>query len=163
MNQEYNAAPEVASEGLFEDYQEPTRQASTGQRFVNWLVDNLLMRFGLSYLTGMALGYAINNFFPDYALRISYEQDPFDLYLIAYVLVLLNYLLYYTVCEKAFKGYTLGKLVSGTRAIREDGGELTLKDAFLRSLSRLVPFEALSGFGRPWHDSWTRTHVIQVR
>ncbi len=66
----------------------------------------------------------------------------------AYILVLLNYLLYYTVCEKAFKGYTLGKLVSGTRAIRDDGGELTLKDAFLRSASRLVPLEFLSGFGR---------------
>ena len=32
-------------------------QASQGQRFVNWLIDNLLMRFGLSYLTGTAVGY----------------------------------------------------------------------------------------------------------
>ncbi len=63
MEQEYNAIPEVAAEHLFEDYQEPTRQAATGQRFVNWLIDNLLMRFGLSYLTGTALGYVIANFF----------------------------------------------------------------------------------------------------
>jgi len=67
------------------------------------------------------------------------------------------------VCEKAFKGRTLGKVISGTRAIRNDGGELTLKDALLRSLSRLVPFEVFSGFGTPWHDSWTNTQVIKAR
>ena len=30
--------------------------ASQGRRFLNWLIDNLLMRFGLSYLSGMVIG-----------------------------------------------------------------------------------------------------------
>jgi uncharacterized RDD family membrane protein YckC len=86
------------------------------------------------------------------------------LLLILYLVGILNYLLYYTFCEKVFKGYTLGKLITGTRAIRDDGNELTFKDAILRSLSRLVPFEALSAFGySPWHDSWTKTTVIKSR
>jgi uncharacterized RDD family membrane protein YckC len=130
---------------------------------VNWLIDNILMRFALNYLTGMLLGLFLAFAAPDYAVRITYEQTPVDLVILFVVLEILNYLLYYTVCEKAFKGHTLGKLVSGTRAVRNDGGELTLKDAFLRSLSRLVPFEVLSGFGTPWHDSWTNTRVIQTR
>ncbi|ODT91451.1 MAG: hypothetical protein ABS85_12565 [Sphingobacteriales bacterium SCN 48-20] len=85
--------------------------------------------------------------------------------LFSYEIVLISYLLYYSICEKVFKGYTLGKLLSGTRAIRADGGELTFKDAFLRSLSRLVPFEQFSiwsGNGL-WHDSWTKTRVIKAR
>ena len=138
--------------------------ASTGQRFLNFVIDNLLMRFGLSYLTGTAAGFLIATFFPDYALKISLDANSFDLILLAYLIGIINYLVYYTICEKAFKGYTLGKLITGTRAIREDGGELTFKDALLRSLSRLVPFEVFSAFGGyPWHDSWTNTRVIQSR
>ncbi|MFI5131510.1 MAG: RDD family protein [Chitinophagales bacterium] len=149
-------------EDLFKDYTH-YKTAATGQRFVNWLVDNLVMRFALSYVTGTFVGIMIGKFFPDYADRISYSQDTWDLLLLGYAVGIFNYLLYYTICEKAFKGYTLGKLISGTRAIRDDGKELTFKDALLRSLSRLVPLEAFSGFSKPWHDSWTNTQVIQVR
>jgi uncharacterized RDD family membrane protein YckC len=158
MEQENNSQ----QESLFEDYIQH-KTAASGQRFVNWLVDNLLMRFGLSYVTGTFVGMMIGRFFPDYAERIIDTHNTWDLLLLAYAIGFFNYLLYYTICEKAFRGYTLGKLISGTRAIRDDGKELTFKDALLRSLSRLVPFEAFSGFGKPWHDSWTNTTVIQVR
>ena len=138
--------------------------ASTGQRFLNYLIDNLLLQFGLSMLTGMAVGMLLGLFFPDYMLELSQRSDPFALLPLSYLIVIVNYLIYYTICEKAFKGYTLGKLITGTRAIREDGNELTFKDALLRSLSRLVPFEAFSAFGGyPWHDSWTKTKVIKSR
>lgn len=32
-------------------------EASTGQRFVNFLVDNLLMQYGISYVTGTLVGF----------------------------------------------------------------------------------------------------------
>jgi len=138
--------------------------ATTGQRFLNYLIDNLLLQYGLSLLTGMAIGTLLAVFFPDYMLELSQSDDSFALLPFAYLLVIVNYLVYYTICEKAFKGYTLGKLITGTRATREDGNELTFKDALLRSLSRLVPFEVFSAFGGyPWHDSWTKTRVIKSR
>lgn len=137
--------------------------ASRGQRFVNWLIDNLLMRFGLSQVTSLLVVYILQALLPEYILRISYDENPWDLILIAYVIGIVNYVLYYTICEKAFKGYTLGKLISGTRAVRTDGKELTFKDALLRSISRLVPFEVFSGFGDPWHDTWTQTWVVKAR
>jgi uncharacterized RDD family membrane protein YckC len=122
------------------------------------------MQFGLSYLTGTAVGILLGLLFPDYIMRISQTQDMFDLLPISYLIGVVNYLVYYTICEKGFKGYTLGKLVTGTRVIREDGDELTIKDALLRSLSRLVPLEIFSAFGGyPWHDSWTKTRVIRTR
>ena len=138
--------------------------ASTGQRFLNFLIDNLLLRFGLSMLTGMAVGMTLAFLAPDYMLELSQSDNTFGLFALSYLIVIVNYLIYYTICEKAFKGYTLGKLITGTRAVREDGNELTLKDALLRSLSRMVPFEAFSAFGGyPWHDSWTKTRVIKSR
>ena len=138
--------------------------ATQGQRFLNWLIDNLFMRFALSVVTSRLVGELLVRFFPDFAMRLAYEQNTFDVLVANYLFGFFNYLIYYTFCEKAFRGYTLGKLITGTRAVRDDGQELSLKDALLRSLSRLVPFEAFSGFGdRPWHDSWTKTTVVKTR
>jgi uncharacterized RDD family membrane protein YckC len=138
--------------------------ASTGKRFLNYLIDYLFMYFGLSFVTGAFVGLVGGLLFPEYMLRITSSADSVDLLPITYAIVLFNHLFYYTICEKAFRGYTLGKLITGTRVIREDGGELTFKNALLRSLSRLVPFEAFSAFGGyPWHDSWTKTRVIKAR
>ncbi len=141
--------------------------ASQGQRFLNWLIDILFMRFALSQATGYLFAYLMLAIAPDFLAELAYEIDgerTWRFWVASLVLGYINYLIYYTICEKAFKGYTLGKLITGTRAIRDDGQELTFKDAILRTLSRMVPFEVLSGFGnRPWHDSWTNTSVVKVR
>lgn len=134
--------------------------ASRNQRFVNWLIDYLFMRFALSQGTSILIMYMADELFPYAMSDIDYVWYTL---LLSYLLLMMNSLLYYTLCEKAFKGYTLGKLVSGTRAIRTDGRELTFRDALLRSVCRLVPFELFSGFGDPWHDTWTRTWVIKAR
>ena len=139
--------------------------ASTGQRFLNMLIDNILMNYGLSYLTGTIVGYLIGTFFPDLALSLFSNPESMEILLFGVILAYFNHIVYYTFCEKLFRGYTLGKLITGTRAIRTDGQELTFKNTFLRSLSRLVPFEALSiWFGNGlWHDRWTKTMVIKTR
>ncbi|MFN2439403.1 MAG: RDD family protein [Chitinophagaceae bacterium] len=140
-------------------------EASTGQRFLNLIIDNILMRYGLSYLSGMAVGYILGAFFPEAAYRLFGDENSFNVLALGYLIVTVNYLVYYTFSEKVFNGYTLGKLITGTRAVRQDGGELTFRDAFLRSASRLVPFEAFSALGgnSPWHDKWTKTMVIKSR
>lgn len=140
--------------------------ASQGQRFLNYLIDNLLMRYGLSYLTGMAMGALLSVIAPDFLAGLAFPESNFTpgILLIAFFVGILNYVIYYTLCEKLFRGYTLGKLITGTRAIRQDGNELTFKDALFRSLSRCVPFEVFSGFNTlTWHDSWTDTMVIKAR
>ncbi|MEO5891358.1 MAG: RDD family protein [Ferruginibacter sp.] len=138
--------------------------ATTGQRFLNFLIDNILMRFGLSFLTGMVIGMALAAISPEFLNDAVAQGNTGGYFFILLLIGYLNYIVYYTLCEKLFKGYTLGKLITGTRAIREDGTELSFKDSLLRSLCRLVPFEALSGFGgHPWHDKWTKTMVIKSR
>jgi uncharacterized RDD family membrane protein YckC len=140
-------------------------EASTGQRFLNMVIDNILMNYGLSYLTGGIVGYLLGTFFPDFSMSLFSDLESFGAIIFGLILTYFNHVVYYTFCEKVFKGYTLGKLITGTRAIRADGAELTLKNAFLRSVSRLVPFEAFSiWFGDGlWHDRWTKTMVIKTR
>ena len=73
---------------------------------------------------------------------------------------------FYCLSEIIFKGRTIGKFITGTKAINEDGTEPDPKTYFLRSLCRVVPFEPFSAFGspsRPWHDKWTHTIVIDVK
>lgn len=156
--------------GLADELNQYTQyiQASQGQRFLNLLIDVLFMRFLLSKATGYLFGYILLAVAPDFlqqvAYEISFDDKSWRFWLLSILLGYFNYLIYYSFCEKAFKGYTLGKLITGTRAIRDDGGELTFKDAILRTLCRIVPFEVFSGLAdRPWHDSWTKTSVVKSR
>jgi uncharacterized RDD family membrane protein YckC len=159
-----------------ENYQQPVQQdslfndevmyttASQGQRFLNWLIDNILIRVVMTQFTATILIRFLLNMAPEFTYEHFAGDPTFISYLVSYGFAIFHYFFYYTICEKAFKGYTLGKLLTGTRAIRNDGGELTMRDAMLRSLSRMVPFEAFSGFGSaPWHDKWTNTTVIKSR
>ncbi len=147
---------------LFQDHVEYVT-ATQGQRFLNWLIDNILLRLVLTYITGEMFGRLLYSIAPEYTIRV-FSEKGFEAYLISYVFVIFHYIFYYTICEAAFKGRTLGKLITGSRAIRGDGQDLTLRDALLRSLSRMVPLEVFSGFGyKPWHDKWTNTTVVKAR
>ncbi|HVF96638.1 MAG TPA: RDD family protein [Flavisolibacter sp.] len=160
---EFQTYPSATETHLFSDGELVQYQdATTSQRFVNFLVDAILMEFGLAFATGYLLTKVLMLVSPE----STYDWLSDESFLTSYVVGLFNHIIYYTFCEKAFRGYTLGKLITGTRAVREDGGELTLRNAFLRSLSRIVPFETLSiwfGDGGPWHDKWTNTRVIKAR
>ena len=138
--------------------------ATTGQRFLNFLIDNIIMRFGLSFLTGMLIGLILSAISPEFLYESARMENTGGFLLLSYLVGCLNYIVYYSLCEKLFKGYTLGKLITGTRAVCTNGTELTFKACLYRSLCRLVPFEPFSGFGgHPWHDSWTDTMVIKSR
>jgi uncharacterized RDD family membrane protein YckC len=159
-----NFTPAESQPDLFDSYVEYTR-ASTGSRLLNYVIDNLFMRFVLTYATGYAVGYLLAILSPAFSSRLVYEEESGFLYIfLGLIIVYFNYIVYYTFCEFAFKGRTLGKLISGTKAIKHDGKALTFNDAMFRSLSRLVPFEAFSAlWGEPWHDSWTKTVVVKAR
>ena len=158
-NDSYESSTEtdIFEEGEFIEYTE----ASPWQRFFNYLVDYFVMHFVIAYGTSYLLSRLVLAISPVTAYKWFDGNNIWT----GFTIVIIDHLFYYTFCETLFRGHTLGKFITGTRVIREDGEEVKFKDAFLRSLSRLVPFEALSiwfGDGM-WHDTWTKTKVIKTR
>lgn len=118
---------------------------STGTRLADYLID--LVIFYILFVVTLLV----------YRSFISYP-DKLVSYMISYVLLVT----YYTLIEGATNGRSVGKLITGSRAVKEDGTAITWNDALLRSLARIVPFEPFSAFnGNPWHDRWTHTKVVK--
>ena len=155
-------SPEITQDLFNEEEIVMYEEASTGQRFLNFIIDALIVQYVLATLVGVVLGLFLLSVSPD--IFITLDEESLEVTLIGYAISLIMYILYYFITEKAFKGKTLGKLITGTKAVNIDGGALSTKTAMLRSLSRLVPFEPLSALsGSPWHDTWTNTKVVKTR
>jgi uncharacterized RDD family membrane protein YckC len=130
--------------------------ATKSQRLIHYLIDVVII------VLIMFAVITLLNFTP---LAYDYldKSDESDLKTRLIVLIIL--LLYYTITELTFKK-TFGKMLTQTHVIRKDGMPLTFKNCLLRSLSRIVPFEAISVFvnnGVMWHDNWTDTYVVKDR
>lgn len=141
----------------------PYRDASLGQRFLNFLIDTITMSLSIGLVVSYVEALVLWNYFPDMAVEV-YAGKGLDYFLISWISGILSYMVYYPCCETVFRGYTMGKLITGTKAVRTDGKALSFKDALLRSLCRIIPFEPLSALGpEPWHDRMTKTMVIKAR
>ncbi len=82
------------------------------------------------------------------------------------IITLLLYGLFMGTIEAITKGRSLGKLITKTKAVNEDGTSISVSTAFTRGLSRAVPFNSFSALGNPphpWHDKWTKTYVIDIK
>jgi uncharacterized RDD family membrane protein YckC len=82
------------------------------------------------------------------------------------IIALLFFVFLMFVQEAVFKGKTIGKFITKTRAINEDGSRMSATVTLGRAFCRAVPFEPFSAFGsppNPWHDKWTKTMVIDEK
>ena len=151
---------ETTEQHLFADPEYHLVQASGGKRFANYIID-LLVFYALLFGTGVIIGL-LN----PVALDSISEDDSLGASLLDRLVGIILYGLYMFVVEALFKGKSLGKLITGTRAVNEDGSNISAKTALLRGLSRAVPFNAFSALGTPaypWHDKWTNSYVIDER
>jgi uncharacterized RDD family membrane protein YckC len=134
--------------------------ATTGQRFANYLID-LIPLMVFIFISGVITGIIL----------VSQGINPADSELLTDPLYSFIYnlltgsictIIIYTLIEGASNGRSLGKLITRTEVLREDGSRISFKDAFMRSLCRVVPFEPFSAFmAYPWHDRWTKTIVVK--
>ena len=126
--------------------------ASTGQRLGNMFLD-FIFYFVFCFCIGAIMGL----------VGIGDVIEGMNDHLLGAIIFLI-----YFVPQEAFSGRTLGKLITGTKAVTEDGTNLTFGKALGRTLCRFIPFEAFSflgGQGRPkgWHDRIPKTKVISTR
>jgi uncharacterized RDD family membrane protein YckC len=150
--------PETPTEDLLV-IDEPFERASTGKRLLNYIIDFIAFYF-LAML--IVIGYLM--IFPENV--DSLESDSFGSNLLDRLVTLVLYGVYMGAIEYFFKGKSFGKLITGTRAVTLRGNPISGSTAFLRGISRAVPFEPFSALGNPsdpWHDKWTDSMVIDER
>jgi len=135
-------------------------RADAGKRFLNYVIDLLLF-----YVLFFTVGVVIALLSPSALESLESAETP-GFVLVDRLLTLVLYALYMSVIEALFKGRSLGKLVTGTRAVNLDGSRISTGTAFARGFSRAVPFCVFSAFGspsNPWQDKWTDTMVVEER
>jgi uncharacterized RDD family membrane protein YckC len=118
------------------------------KRLANYLSDVIIFSILLSFLVAFAD--------PVYPLmhKIMAKQpiSLMDQLMISFV-----YGLYMSCMEAILKGKTIGKYITGTRAVTENGFPINAQMAFIRGLVRIIPFEQFSAISFPprlWHDRW---------
>jgi uncharacterized RDD family membrane protein YckC len=131
-------------------------RASTGKRFANYLIDLVIF-----YILIFFFGIIIALVSPSFLEGIGNDSPGNNL--IEQLVFLVIYAVYMSIVEALFKGKSIGKLITKTRAVNLDGSRISTSTAFARGFSRAVPFCVFSAFGtpsNPWQDRWTNTMVI---
>jgi hypothetical protein len=117
---------------------------SGGHRFVHILLDRLfLLPFWLAIYE-----------------TLIYRSSYFNVYIsMLQIFVVLSYLLYCFLSEAIFR-QTFGKILTGSVVV-SNGVKLSTGRILLRTIARLIPFDAISFlFGANWHDKTTSTAVV---
>ena len=142
MSNEENTEAEDENEDVYE-------LAGHLKRFVNNLVDAVMINFlTMGFIEVLAYTHNI--------------ERPKEGDLTIYVYVLPMYLLYYIAMEGIF-GRTVGKYLTNSFVVDEDGDKPSFVKIIIRSLCRLIPLEALSFLVSDavgWHDKLSKTRVV---
>jgi uncharacterized RDD family membrane protein YckC len=124
--------------------------ASLGRRLANFIVD---------YLARGVLGLALGRVIAEVGIPVHEYAVVFTI-----AFTLFTYMLYYVAFEAIF-GFTIGKMVTGTRVVTVDGHRPTFLQILGRTAARFVPIEPFSIFGSTlcgWHDRWSGTRVVRL-
>jgi uncharacterized RDD family membrane protein YckC len=128
--------------------------ASHIKRFTNYIIDVVVF----SILVSIVVAF-INPVYP--LMQKIMAQQPIGL--MDQLMINFLYGLYMSIMEAALKGKSIGKYITGTRAVNENGLPVNAQTAFARGLIRIIPFEQFSAISIPcllWHDRWSNSVVI---
>ncbi|MCD6010179.1 MAG: hypothetical protein K0Q79_41 [Flavipsychrobacter sp.] len=131
--------------------------ATKNQRFFNYLIDYAIS-YGLNFPVIFMFAYFMASATTSFESVMSYLTNFLFLQLLSFI----NLLVYYFLFEGLTHGYTIGKLITGTRAVKENITPITWGDAFIRTLCRMIPFDPITAMaGFPLHDRLSKTYVIK--
>lgn len=125
-------------------------------RFGTMIVDstcNYALIFSLGFILGILdlLGFSG-------PMNFILEMDTAESWLLSVVMFLIYFITFETLMQR-----TIGKFIFKTKVVMEDGSKPKPADIIIRSMCRLIPFDALSFLGedgRGWHDSMSDTYVV---
>lgn len=137
-------------------------QASQGKRFLNFIIDYIFLHI-IVLIIGVLGGFAavlVGIPIEDYYFNLG----PIEEKIIDYLVVVLFGTIYYTTFE-SLTGRSLGKYITKTKVVTEDGEKPEFRTILIRSLCRYVPFNAFSFLNSEasgWHDQWSKTKVVEI-
>jgi uncharacterized RDD family membrane protein YckC len=136
-----------------------TMLADKSKRFVNNLVDSIVC-YALTFGIGLIGNQLYNNYgFTGLAVG-NIEQNTLKFNLLHLAVSIVFYGLFETLTAR-----TPGKYITATKVIMRDGTKPDQGTIFLRTICRLIPFEAISFLGRytiGWHDGLSKTLVVDI-
>lgn len=137
-------------------------------RFINYMVDLVAIQVIIKGVTFGIAYYLMGDNYNDHAFYHKIDLERLSILDVAAVKS--NFLVsfsvtffYYFIFEAATRGRTLGKILTDTIAITQDGQPFTFRHALIRTLCRFIPFEPFSALLAylPWHDSISKTAVVK--
>lgn len=134
------------------------KPASLGKRFGNYAIDMICM-IVFGFLLGAGLGIILALVSPSSLSMFEQGNKLLD-----YAFNFIIGMTYYTIME-ASTGRSIGKYITKTKVVNENGEKPGLGTAFVRSLCRFIPFEAFSFLGSDnsgWHDKFSDTRVVEA-
>jgi uncharacterized RDD family membrane protein YckC len=131
-----------------------------GKRLVNLLLDTLFYEMIMYVIIGPLQRFLFGEFINE---QLEYGC------LLSLTISFTILFLYYFISETFFQK-TLGKLITKTKVINDDGTKASYSAIAKRTLIRFLPFDSISFYtgkdeenkGTWWHDRWSRTRVTRA-
>ncbi|MCW4468102.1 RDD family protein [Flavobacterium sp. MFBS3-15] len=125
---------------------------------------NLLIDVAVLILIFIAIGFigVITSFLGSDAILIWFEQIDGLTDRIVTTLVMSAYLF----ISEFLTQKSIGKMITGTMVVMQDGSKPTAKAILIRALCRIISLEALSFIAkipRGWHDTASNTYVVDAK
>ena len=133
---------------------------SDRDRFVNCILDFIFIIVTIIVFTFLII--IIGNVFQWGIYRIWTEIGS-DLGISG---VYLSFAMFYYLVLEGLFGRSFGKFITGSVVVTENGVKPSFSLICVRTLCRLIPFDALSFLGksgRIWHDSLSNTYVVEKK
>lgn len=142
---------------------EPIVLASRLRRMLNFIIDHIVLT-----IIGSGIAFSVVVLFGDYLITQGPDFHPEDELYLTFVEMMIGIgttIAYFAFMEGVFKT-SVGKLLTSTRVVNEDGGAAHFGQILARTFCRFIPFEVPSFIGdlRPvgWRDRLSGTRVIFV-
>ena len=137
--------------------------ASTTKRFINLVIDRVLF-YAFFLLIGFIIAMIAALLGSEDVLIFLENLDNINRFT-DIIVTSVFYIIYYFVFESIFQR-TIGKLITQTKVVLENGEKPPADVIIKRSLCRVIPFEPFSFLGNVptgWHDTMSKTYVVDTK
>ncbi|MFA7290426.1 MAG: RDD family protein, partial [Melioribacteraceae bacterium] len=131
--------------------------ASQTKRFLNWIIDGLVIAIICLILFVLIGTLLISSDLLD-SLKV---EKKYDLSFIIFIVIFFYYLI-----SESILNTTVGKLITRTSLTQLNGDKVRFSQILIRTFCRFIPFEQFSFLTKNpygWHDSISETRVVNKK